>query len=190
MADTPTDPDKLRAEFAERIRENSKRFTIFGIVLIVIGTLAILFPFLGSIFVKVTVGWFLLLSGAITLYAAFQTKTWNSAILNGLIGLLHLVAGAWLAFSPTGGLIALTFLLGIVFGLQGGVETAMALQNRGHKGWGWLLASGIASLVLGLLLILGLPGTAVWALGIFAGINFVTTGIAFVALARGVRDAV
>ncbi len=190
MTDTPTDPEKLKAEFAERIRENSKRFTTFGIVLIVLGVLAILFPFLGSVFVKVTIGWFLLLTGAITLYAAFQTKTWNSAILTSAIGLLHLIAGAWLAFSPTGGLIALTFLLGIVFGLQGVVETAMALQNRGHKGWSWLLVSGIASLLLGMMVILGLPGTAVWALGLIAGINFVTTGIAFVALAQGVRDVI
>ncbi|WP_246003755.1 hypothetical protein [Histidinibacterium lentulum] len=47
-----------------------------------------------------------------------------------------------------------------------------------------MAASGVASLALGLLLILGLPGMALWALGLMLGINFLTSGLMFLALSR------
>ncbi|HKF95973.1 MAG TPA: hypothetical protein VKB96_15550, partial [Gammaproteobacteria bacterium] len=50
-------------------------------------------------------------------------------------------------------------------------------------GRGWLIASGILGLIIGVLLLLGWPSTAMWAIGILAGINFIFTGIALLALA-------
>ena len=168
----------------QSIRSHRSRFTVLGIVLIVLGGLAILFPLVSSIAVKLMLGWFFLVVGASMLFAAFQMRDWRSAIWAGLIGVLHLIAGVYLAFFPLTGLIGLTFFVGFVFLAQGGGEAVMAWQHRPREGWVWLALSAVASLLLGLMLIAGLPGTALWALGLFLGINLISSGVSFVALAR------
>ena len=181
---TPDDNNGFDLKTREFIEENRKRFRNIGYVLIVVGILAILFPLIGSIAVKLLVGWFFLITGAVTLYHAFWAKTWSGALWSGVIGLIHLALGVYLTFFPLTGLIALTALVAIVFILQGGLELGIGLRHRPQTGWGWLALSGIASGLLGILLILGLPGTAVWALGVMLGLNAITTGFAFVFVAR------
>lgn len=171
-------------EVLASIREHRTRFRWLGIALIAAGALAILFPLVASIAAKVMIGWFLLIAGAVTLWHAFQARSWGDALLSAAIGVLQLAAGVYLAFFPLTGLVGLTILMGALFVAQGVIEGLMALRRRPASGWGWMAASGAASLALGLLLILGLPGTALWALGLMLGINFLTSGLMFLALAR------
>lgn len=177
----PTPPD-LPDELLDDIREHRGRFRWLGIGLVIAGILAVLFPLVASIAAKVMIGWFLLVVGGVTLWHAFQARSWQDAALSGLIGVLHLAAGVYLAFFPLTGLVGLTVLLAILFGIQGAIEIAMARRQKSPGRW--MMISGIASLVLAVLLIVGLPGSALWALGLMLGINFLSSGIAFLALAR------
>jgi uncharacterized membrane protein HdeD (DUF308 family) len=178
-----TDPSESDSVLSQ-IRAFRGRLTAVGIILIMLGFLAILFPLMASIAAKILVGWLILLSGAAMLFVAFQARDWSAAIWSGAIGLLQLALGVYLAFFPLTGLIGLTFLVGIAFLVQGGFESAIAFQHRPRRGWGWLAASGAASVILGVLLIAGLPGSAVWALGLLLGINLISSGASFLALAR------
>jgi uncharacterized membrane protein HdeD (DUF308 family) len=58
-----------------------------------------------------------------------------------------------------------------------------ALSGR----WGWMLASGIIDIGLGVLLLIGLPGTALWALGLLLGINLIFGGWALIFMALHAR---
>jgi uncharacterized membrane protein HdeD (DUF308 family) len=49
--------------------------------------------------------------------------------------------------------------------------------------WGWMLASGIADLVLAAIIIFGWPVSTTWVLGLIVGINLLTSGIAIVVMA-------
>jgi uncharacterized membrane protein HdeD (DUF308 family) len=153
-------------------------------VLILAGIAAFVFPLVASIAVKLMFGWLMLLVGAVTLWHAVQTRRWESVLWNGLIAVLLLAVGVYLAFFPLTGLIGLTLILGVTFLMQGVFEAMIAMQNRSRRGWGWLMASGGVSIVLGVMLIAGLPGTAVWALGLLMGIHFLTSGVSLLALAR------
>ena len=177
-------PDPLPAGVMDAVRAHRGRFRVIGIVMIVIGVLAILFPLVFSVVAKVALGWVFLLTGAVMLWHAVQSRGWRSGLLAGLIAALHLALGVYLAFFALTGLVGLTFLLGVVFGVQGAVELVMAVQHRPERGWGWLLVNGIVTLALGLLLVLGLPGTALWAIGVMLGVNFLSTGLAMLALSR------
>ncbi len=168
------------------IKANRTRFTRLGYVLIFIGVLAILFPLVASIAAKLMVGWFFLLIGATVLYHAFETRDWQSTVWNALIGLLNLSVGVYLALFPMTGLVGLTLLAGMMFLAQGVFEGTIALQHRPRQGWVWLALSGLASVILGVMLIAGLPGTALWALGMLLGLNALTSGMSFIALARSV----
>ena len=190
--DPSTEPKaQLPGDLIIAIRDNAGTFRWLGIVLIGLGVLAILFPLIASIAVKVMVGWFFLLTGGAVLWHAFQARDWSGRLWSGLIGLLHLAAGVYLAFFPFTGLVGLTVFMAIVFLVQGGVELGLSWQHRpGHgnegPGWAWMGLSGLISAGLGMLLLAGLPGTAAWALGLILGINFVSSGVSFVALASRV----
>jgi len=181
MSDLPPTEKEIFAA----IRANPGRFRNLGLVLTVIGALAILFPLVASIAIKVWIGWVFLLIGAFVLWHAFQSRDWGSALPSGLIGVLNLAIGVYLAFFPLTGLIGLTFLMGIGFLIQGALEAAIGLQHRPGRGWGWMAISGAASVILGVLLVAGLPGTAEWAVGMMFGLNALTSGLSFLALSRG-----
>lgn len=191
----PSDPNmpELPSDLRKAIRENASRFRWLGIVLMVLGGLAILFPLFASIAIKVMLGWFFLLTGAAVLWHAFQARSWSPALLSGLIGVLHLALGVYLAFFPLTGLLGLTVLLSVVLLLQGAIELSLSWQHRpGHgmdgPGWAWMGVSGAISILLGVLIMAGLPGTALWALGLLVGINFLSSGLSFVMLARSAEN--
>lgn len=173
-------------EVADAIRDHRGAFVALAVALIVAGVAAFIFPLLASIAAKVLVGWLLLIAGSVTLFHAFRTRRWRSTLWNAAIGLLSVVAGIYLAFFPLAGLIGLTLVLGALFATQGIFEIIMALDNRERPGWGWMLGSGTLSLLLGVVVMFGLPGTAVWALGLVLGVHFVTSGVSLLALTRTV----
>lgn len=193
----PKDPetDDFAATLAGRdsalraaVRENVASFRWLGIVLMILGALAILFPLVASIAAKLMIGWVFLISGALVLWQAFQARSWRPGLVSGLIGALQLALGVYLAFFPLTGLVSLTLLLAIAFAVQGVFEVMLGWQHRpGHgndgPGWVWMGLSGVISLVLAAMLIAGLPGTALWALGLLMGINLFSSGLSFVMLA-------
>lgn len=162
-------------------------FVIFGIVLIIAGFAAIIFPLASTIAFKIMVGWVLLIVGVGYLVSAFRSDHKPGRTTNILLGLLFVIVGVWLAFSLFEGIIGLTILLAASFIVQGGVEISDAWSRRPHHGWGWLMFSGIISVLAGVLLFIGLPSTAVWALGLLVGINLLSSGLYFLALGGALK---
>jgi uncharacterized membrane protein HdeD (DUF308 family) len=179
------------AETRRLITEKWGWFLALGIVLILAGLAAIAFPFLSSIAAAVMIGWLFLIGGVVMVIHAFQAPGWKGFLWELLIGILYLVAGAYLAFpvAPIAGLVTLTVLLAALFIAEGIFEVIMAFRVRPHEGWVWLLLSGIAALAVGALIALGLPGSAVWALGLLVGINLLFSGWSYVFLALAGRRA-
>ena len=65
----------------------------------------------------------------------------------------------------------------------------LALEHRNQLSgrWGWMLASGIVDLLLAALILIGLPDTAAWAIGLLLGIEMVFTGSALIVSALAAR---
>ena len=180
---TPKGIDSLR----ETIGEHRRWFLVLGIVFIIAGLLAFAFPLATTIAVKIFLGWLILIAGIFQLLHAFQAKKWKGVLLGSLIGLAYLVVGGWLAFFPLTGVITLTILLAVLFIFQGILECALGLQARPSGGWGWFVFSGVVAILAGVLIIAGLPGTAVWALGVLVGLNLLSTGWAYLLIARAAK---
>lgn len=165
------------------ISDNWGWYLLLGCTSCVAGVLAIAFPLVASIAIKILIGWLLLLVGISQILQAFSTQKWRTAVLDFLLGLLLLIAGGILAIYPLTGLIALTLFLAILFVVQGVLQIALSLQLRPVAGWGWVLFSGIVAVAIGILLGLELPSSAGWALGLLAGINMIVSGTGYIALA-------
>lgn len=179
-------PDAVSA-LKNAVAEYRTWFIVFGIVMIILGVLAIAHPLVTTIATKIVIGWLFLMGGVAQIIHAFQTQKWSEFFLNLLVAALHLVVGIWLAFFPLAGVITLTVLLALGFILQGALEAVMAFRMKPHEGWFWMFVSGAVAGLAGVLILAGLPGTAAWAIGLLVGINLISTGWAylFLALAAG-----
>ena len=175
------------AETKRLITEKWGWFLALGIVLILVGLAAIAFPLVSTIAAKIMLGWLFLIGGVMMILHAFSAQAWQGFLWSLLIGILYVVAGGYLAFFPLTGLLTLAILLVILFLAEGIFETIMAFQVRPHEGWGFLLLSGIAAILVGLLIALDLPGSATWALGLLVGINLLFSGWSYIFLALAGR---
>ena len=184
----------LAAEvFREAMRETVKRYSLWylveGVLLVVAGVLAIIYPVISSAAVIVVLGWLLIASGVLqglSLIGARQVPHFwlqlISVILAILIGFLFLR-------DPTQGLMTLALLLIIFFMMEGISKVVFALTIRPFPNWGWVLASGLVGILLALILWASLPVTAVWLIGVLLGVNLMSIGAAIAYLAWHVRKS-
>jgi uncharacterized membrane protein HdeD (DUF308 family) len=183
------DARQLREALGAAVRRHWVVFLSEGIVLVVLGMLALLAPAIASVAATVFFGWILLLSGVAGLIATLRARRapgfWWS-LLSALVGI---VAGLLLLGWPLQGTLSLTAVLIAFLLVEGGVTVMYALEHRAALSgrWGWMLASGILDVALGVLLFVGLPGTALWALGLLVGLNMLFGGWALIVMALHAR---
>ena len=176
-------------EFQAAIAENRTWFIILGVLLIMLGIAAISFPLLTTIAAKIFLGWLFLIGGIVQIVHAFSTRRWSEFLLEVLVGVLYLIAGGWLAFFPLTGIVTLTVLLAAIFIAQGVLEAGMAFRMRPHAGWVWMLIASIAALAVGVLILIHLPSSAAWAIGLLVGIKLIISGWAYLFLPMAVARA-
>jgi uncharacterized membrane protein HdeD (DUF308 family) len=177
------------AETRREIARHWGWFLALGILLVLIGMAAIAFPLVSTIAAKLAIGWIFLFVGVVEVIHAFYVKRWSGFLWNLLIGLLYLVAGGWLVLFPLTGILTLTIVIAALFIAEGIMELIMGFRTRPHEGWGWFVLSGLVAVAAGLLIALSLPESAVWALGLLAGINLLFSGWSFIYLALSGKRA-
>ena len=188
MDQVPDQPDFERA-FAGAIHKHWVLFLIEGLILVILGAIAILVPPLATITYTILIGWVFLISGAVGLVTTFWMRHapgfWWS-LLSALIGI---VAGLLLLGWPLTGALSLTLVLTAFFIVEGIASVMYAIEHRNQLTgrWGWMLLSGIIDLILATVIIAGLPGTAAWALGLLVGINMLFGGVAMIGMALAAR---
>ena len=183
------DLDAAIMEARRHLAQSWGWFLALGIILLLAGAAAIVFPWVFTIAAKIALGWIFLIGGVVLVLHALSTRGWAGFLWSLLIGLLYVVAGGWLAFFPFTGIITLTILLAALFLAEGALEVILALRVRPHEGWGWLLLSGLVAIAVGVLIAYELPGSAAWAIGLLVGVNLLSTGASFVVLALAGRRA-
>ncbi|MGH6676411.1 MAG: DUF308 domain-containing protein, partial [Xanthobacteraceae bacterium] len=95
-----------------------------------------------------------------------------------------------LIWHPVAGVFSLTLALIIFFIIEGIASIMFALEYRRNlpARWGWMVVSGIVDLILAAIILLGLPGSALWALGLLLGINMVFGGVTLIVMALDARQ--
>jgi uncharacterized membrane protein HdeD (DUF308 family) len=171
------------------VRRHWVLFLVEGIVLVILGTLALLAPVIASVAATALFGWLLLLSGIVGLVTTFRARHAPGFWWSLLSAVLGIVAGVVLLGWPLLGTLSLTAVLIAFLFAEGLISIMYALEHRNALSgrWGWMLASGIVDIGLGVLLIIGLPGTALWALGLLLGINLIFGGWALIFMALHAR---
>jgi uncharacterized membrane protein HdeD (DUF308 family) len=187
---SPGDINEIQRAITQSIREHWKLFLIEGIILVILGILAILIPVAASIAVTIILGWLFLVSGIVGLITTFWARHAPGFWWALLSAVLATAAGIVLLLWPVSGTISLTLLLIVFFVIEGVVSIMYALEHKKELSgrWGWMLVSGIIDLILAVMIWAGLPSTAAWALGLLVGINMLFGGTSMIAMALHARS--
>jgi uncharacterized membrane protein HdeD (DUF308 family) len=185
-----TNPSIDATALGAAVRRHRGLFLFEGILLSTLGVIAVLVPALASFAATIFFGWILLLSGILGLFTTFRARQLPGFWWSLVSAVLGIVAGGLLLGRPVVGVFSLTAVLIAFLLIEGAVSIFYALEHRASAPrWGFMLASGILDLVLGLMLFAGLPGTATWALGLLIGINMIFGGWALIFMALSATDS-
>ncbi len=185
--------DDVANDRREAIRRHWILFLIQGLIMIVLGLLAIGEPMVATLAVVLFAGWLFLISGVVGLAGMFTARRVPGFWWTLVSSLLGIVIGIYLIWRPLAGILSLTLVVAAYFGAQGIVQIITAFEHRRVlPSWVWVLLGGLVNILLAAIIISGWPGTAAWTLGLLFGINLLMWGLSLVMTAlacRAVREA-
>jgi len=178
----------LRDAMRDAIKRHSLWYMIQGVLMMVAGLVALLFPLVSSVAVILLLGWLLIISGILQGISLIGASNVPHFWLQLISVVLSIVIGLMFLNDPGGGLVALTLLLVVFFIVGGMARIVFALTIRPLSDWGWVLASGIIGVLLGIYLFASLPITAAWILGLLFGIQLLSEGAALTYMTWNIRS--
>ena len=170
-------------------RKNWRWILGLGILFIILGTIGLGMSATLTLVSVLFFGWLLIIGGVVQLVEAFKVKGWKSVLWHVLMALVYIVAGAIVVYAPVGGALALTVFISAALLALGALRVIMAFQLKNLTGWWWLLAGGLISILLGVLIMVQWPSSAFWVIGLFIAIEMIVNGWSYVMIALMARRA-
>jgi uncharacterized membrane protein HdeD (DUF308 family) len=182
------DIEGIRRQMAATIHAHWKLVLTQGIVMMVLGFLAVAEPIVATFAIGIFVGWLFFVGGIFRALSVWRSRGMPGFAWSLLTALLAIVLGLILIARPLAGVLTLTMVLIAFFILEGVTAIVLAVQHRDHlRSWGWVLFSGIVDLLLAYLIWAGWPSSADWAIGLLVGINMIFLGLSLLMTALAAR---
>jgi uncharacterized membrane protein HdeD (DUF308 family) len=190
MSTNQPDLAGIQRAVANALHEHWKLYLFEGILLLILGAIAIIIPPIATLAVTIVIGWLFLISGIVGLVTTFMMRNAPGFWWSLVSAALAVVAGGWLLARPLSGAVSLTIVVVVFFIIEGIASIMFALEHKRELSgrWGWMLVSGVIDLILAFVIFTGLPGTAAWAIGLLVGINMIFGGSALIAMALHARN--
>lgn len=174
-------------EPTQAVRAGGNRMTVFGIIAIILGVLAMLAPVVTGLSIALALGVLVVVAGIVRILWAFHAGSFGRGLLMFAIGGLTALCGIALLAHPLLTTELLTILLAAYFILDGVVELAAGFQLKQQAGRGWFFFGGVVSIALGAMLWTQFPLSGAWAMGILLGIKLLFIGMIMISGGSGVR---
>ena len=169
------------------VRERWGWFMALGILMVLLGMIAIGAPLASGVAVNLIVGWLLVISGVAHGIHAFKASGWRGGLVQFLCALLYLGVGWMMITNPVAGLLALTVTVLVYFIASGIFKIILAIRVENLPQRGWVTVTGILSLVLAIYIGSQFPTSAMWVIGMLFGIEMMFSGWAFIMIAMAAR---
>jgi len=189
MSTEKSEIERIQTAVTESLHAHWVIFLIEGIVLILLGLIAVALPMLATLAVAILIGWLLLVSGVMGLATSIWMRRATGFVWSLLSAILGIAAGVVLLWWPVSGALSLTVILTAFLTVEGILSIMYALEHKRDLSgrWAMMLLSGVVDLILAAMIFLGLPATAAWAIGLLVGINLIFGGSALAAMALHAR---
>lgn len=162
---------------------------ILGLLMTVLGVIALGAAYFASLVTAIYFGAMLTVMGIVEVVAAFRVRrSGGPSWLYLLSGILSIVVGLFLLVYPAAGLAALTLMLAGYFFASGLFHAITSITDR-YPRWGWDLAYGAISVLLGVIVMAQWPISAVWLVGTVVGIGILFRGVTLMAGSLALRRA-
>ncbi|MBC1218649.1 HdeD family acid-resistance protein [Nostoc sp. UCD121] len=178
----------MTADVSKDIKKDINGSLISGILLSILGVIAIAAPSLSTLFAETWIAVILIFAGFTKLVYATQTRHEGGFIWKLLLSGLYIATGIMLFVYPYTGILTLTLLLGSFLLAEGTFELILAFKLRPQGNWTWILGDGIITLVLGAMIWFQWPFNSPWLLGTLVGVSVIFTGISRVMLSLNGRS--
>jgi len=192
MTATTNDPgphslgDSIRA-----LRAKWGWIVALGVIFMIAGVIALGSVVMATVSAVLVVGIMMIMAGVAEIITAFNVKDWGRFAVWMLLGLLYVAAGVICFLNPFEAATVLTLLLGVALVVGGIVRMFLAWHMReAGKPWGWVVVSGVISLLLGLMIIAQWPYSSFYVLGIFLGIDLIFIGSSWLTIGLALRQRV
>ena len=146
---------------------------VFGLISIVAGVLALVWPGVTILALIILLGIDILIWGILLIVNAFRTG--QGRVLAVVFGVLALIAGTSLFLQPMRNLGAVVIVLSVFWVVGGLIESIESVVERG-RGWGWELVSGLLSIAAGIVAIVW-PGVTLFVIAVVAGVWMIMIGL-------------
>jgi uncharacterized membrane protein HdeD (DUF308 family) len=178
----------LRHEF-QHLRSTWWCFALLGVLLLVCGTAAVVFPALTvvtSIVAVKVLGVLLMVAGVITIITSFWAGKWSGFLVNLMVGILYLAAGFVATDREFKAMLVITAFIAVSFIVIGLFRTLAALLIRFPQ-WGWALLNGVITLLAGIVIYRHLLDAALWVIGLLVGLEMLFNGWMWLMLSLEIR---
>jgi uncharacterized membrane protein HdeD (DUF308 family) len=169
------------------IRSSWGWFLAAGIGLLVLGAICIIGSVAATFATILVVGWLLLFGGVVALVHAFRMRTWSGFFPYFVTALLRGFTGYLLIRYPLAGALTFTLVLALFFVVGGLLRTTGAAMMK-FPNWGWIVFSGVVSVVLGIMLLVQMPVSSLWFLGFAVGVEMLVDGGSLVGFATAIHS--
>jgi uncharacterized membrane protein HdeD (DUF308 family) len=180
----------IREAMREKIKQHSFWYIVQSGLMILAGILALVFPVISSVAIVLFLGWLLIFSGILQAISLIDARHVPHFWLQLVSVVLSVLVGVLFLRNPGAGLLTLTLLLIVFFMVEGISKVIFSLTIRPFPNWGWVLASGVISILLAFYLWANTPVTAIWLLGVLLGIELICEGAALDRMAWHARKSV
>jgi uncharacterized membrane protein HdeD (DUF308 family) len=174
-------------EVLARERSNWGWVVALGALILICGIFILGNLLAATIFSMVLVATFMIFGGMFRLMLAFRARTWRRFTIWALAGVFYLAAGAAILVNPLLASTLFTFMIAALLVFAGGMRIWLGFEARPSAGWIWMIASGVVTLLTGLVIAAGWPFNSLWVIGLFLGIELIIEGAGFIALGLGLR---
>ena len=187
---TTTSPSTPFLPFSglEPLRAKWGWIVALGVVYLITGIVALGSVVLATVATVFIVGVMMLIAGAAQVINAFQIKTWGKFLLWLLLGVLYIIAGFVTFENPLFAAVFLTLLLGVSLVASGIMRIILGFGMRQTMPWGWVVFSGVITLLLGLIILAHWPVSSLYVLGLLLGIDLICAGIGWIGVGLGLRS--
>jgi uncharacterized membrane protein HdeD (DUF308 family) len=154
-------------------------FIALGVVLVILGLIALVNVIDASLVTTIIVGWLLVIAGIATVIGAFTTNVgigWR--IVQGLLGILYVVVGFNVIADPLAGAIALTVVIGAML-IADGIFRIVAVFMDRPGGSVWMIVLAVINILFGLWVWTNIPVSGV-VIGVFVGVQLLVAGMAWI----------
>lgn len=181
-----SDREQLK-DILARERSNWGWIVALGALILVCGVLILGNLVAATIFSMVLLGTLMIFGGMFRFMLAFRARGWRRFLVWALAGLLYLAAGIVILIDPLAASVVFTFVIAALLVFAGGIRLWLGFDMRPGSGWGWMVASGLITLLAGLIFAIGWPANSAWLIGMMLAVELIIEGWGFIMLGLALR---